>query len=921
MRRTSLPVGVVAVWVAGTAGIGYGIELLTFDDPASLRSWSFGDGPEFPGARGRLTWEAEQGRSAPGCLALHYSFVDGGNYVRAALSPTPDQADAREIRLWLRKPGEHRITFRLVDAAGQTFQKSVEYTYDGWQQVAVDLAHWTHSFGGPGDGTVRFPMREFSILIENTGLAREGVLHIDDVQFFREAGGAGAAMPGTYVATDFRGSPGWHAGGGEGNTWRDGQWRYRFGEGDRPPVLATDFSLLGRPQRLRLVVDSDGSGHGVRVHLGSHFQTFHREIGRLTGHGEQVLDVELGAMTGWDHYGGQDDGQARMPLRMRRIELHRADGSAEGTIRPRRIEVDTVFEDGGGALLIPDAVQIEDQAAFSVSVQNLHPTASRGRLVCDIRALGRLLERHVEELTLPPAGQERKTRRFTAAIGDHHFLEAEFHWIGEAGRPRPVSIGIGTVPSDPGSAEPEAASPMGMGLYLNRWHADHRAPEMLERIADLARRAGVRWSREEFGWSIIEPRQGEFNWEFYDRLVDVTERNGISICALLCYWSPYADAYTPEGIEQYCAWVRQVVRRYRGRIRHWQIWNEPNIFFWSGPKELYAELLARAYETIRAEDPDAVVVGCSTSGIDIDFIRDTMRRGGRFDVLSVHPYRGILRDLPYMDELRDVRGLVDDRPVWITEIGFPSQLHGGYSERRQAGLLARTYLSSIASGAVDKVFWYNFRNDGADPFYHEMNFGLVRSDLRPKPAYRAMATLARTLAGLRLVDVMNLEDDAYAARFRGAGRDVVAVCSPSTGRLFSFETDAEVAVVNGVGEPVEPIRDGRRHTLTLDAGFPVYIIGLGEFARIDPPSRVALSATSVRPGGRVTIEVSPAADVASWDLPYGWPDPERQREGEYRLIVPPDAPAGHVDIQLILATPGGERIPLLLHVQPALIQS
>jgi hypothetical protein len=34
-------------------------------------------------------------------------------------------------------------------------------------------------------------------------------------------------------------------------------------------------------------------------------------------------------------------------------------------------------------------------------------------------------------------------------------------------------------------------------------------------------------------------------------------------------------------------------------IKQWEIWNEPNIFFWQGPKDLYAELLTKSYAAIK----------------------------------------------------------------------------------------------------------------------------------------------------------------------------------------------------------------------------------------------------------------------------------------------------------------------------------
>jgi hypothetical protein len=434
----------------------------------------------------------------------------------------------------------------------------------------------------------------------------------------------------------------------------------------------------------------------------------------------------------------------------------------------------------------------------------------------------------------------------------------------------------------------------------------------------------VVWTREEFNWGLIEPEQGKYKWGFYDTMVEVAEQHGLRVYGLLCYWSPWAEANTDRGIEQYCGWVRQVVRRYKGRIRHWEIWNEPNIFFWTGPREMYAELLTRAYETIKQEDPQAVVLGCSTSQIDTGFIRMTMEQGGRFDALTIHPYRGVLVDRDYMDDLRRAAALVDGRPVWITEIGFPSQWLTGYSERRQASLVARVYLASLASGAVRNVSWYDFRNDGSDPYYNEMNFGLLRSDLRPKPGYRAMATIARAMPpGGEVAGEIEVGEGAYAFRFTGEERDTVAVCAPGQGRVLSFETDAQVRVMNAMGELVVPVREGDRHHVTLETGMPVYVEGRvgSAFRPVEPAARIDADRTRARAGDVIELQVSPAEAEVKWEMPAGWAEPGSAGKGRYRLAVPAAAAEGHHDLWAWVTWGEGERLrlPMLLWIQPATI--
>jgi hypothetical protein len=265
-------------------------------------------------------------------------------------------------------------------------------------------------------------------------------------------------------------------------------------------------------------------------------------------------------------------------------------------------------------------------------------------------------------------------------------------------------------------------------------------------------------------------------------------------------------------------------------------------------------------------------------------------------------------------------------------MGFPSQLNGGYSEARQAALLARTYLTARASGAVEHVAWYDFRNDGANRFDHEQNFGAIRSDFRLKPGYRALATLAAALDQKRVAERMDVGDGAYAFRFTagrpdlphhsGTGEDAIAVCAPDAARLLTFESDAEPTVVNGVGERIEPHRIGNRFTLTLDAEFPVYITGRAGFLfrPAEPPITWRLDEAGVQAGRSVRLEIDPASEVARWEWPFAGAPPTRGPDGRYLLSIPEDAPPGQHLIQAFVRHGAMLRIPISIRVQNALLR-
>jgi GH35 family endo-1,4-beta-xylanase len=68
----------------------------------------------------------------------------------------------------------------------------------------------------------------------------------------------------------------------------------------------------------------------------------------------------------------------------------------------------------------------------------------------------------------------------------------------------------------------------------------------------------------------------------------------------------------PTDLSDFGNYVYAVVSRYRGHIRYYQIWNEPNIYPEWGEQavdpEGYTRLLCEAYRRAKEADPDAVII-------------------------------------------------------------------------------------------------------------------------------------------------------------------------------------------------------------------------------------------------------------------------------------------------------------------------
>ena len=283
----------------------------------------------------------------------------------------------------------------------------------------------------------------------------------------------------------------------------------------------------------------------------------------------------------------------------------------------------------------------------------------------------------------------------------------------------------------------------------------------------LLRESGATWARQDFWWSLVEPEPGCWEWADFDRAVAAYERHGVRLLGILCYAAAWSGGTSPATDDERAAFGRYVfemVRRYRGRVAAWEVWNEPNIQpFWSPAPDaaLYAQLLRVAYTQAKAADPDCVIVGGVMAGPDADFLRGLYAHGaaGHFDVLSYHNY-GQHNDgdaeRPAVAALRAVlRAHGDgDKPIWQTETGFYTG-PVGLSEADQAARLVR-YAVGLRALGVARQFQLTLADwategQAPDP---SMYRGLLRVDYTPKRAWAAHQTLCRRLDAAEFVTAL-----------------------------------------------------------------------------------------------------------------------------------------------------------------------
>ncbi|WP_461255421.1 hypothetical protein [Treponema sp. R80B11-R83G3] len=292
------------------------------------------------------------------------------------------------------------------------------------------------------------------------------------------------------------------------------------------------------------------------------------------------------------------------------------------------------------------------------------------------------------------------------------------------------------------------------------------------------------WVRKVFNWHQIEREKDNFNFTFYDDFVNNAKAHEKKILAGLAYSTPWInnginkDYISREDFQYFINYVEVTVKRYKGKIDAWEIWNEPNWLFWKGTDKEFFELSRLAAIKIREVDPDAYIIGGSFQRLPSNFIINMKKAGAmeNLDALSFHPYdvnpKGAIRLLDNFFNLASKINFNGD--IWISEIGYPTS--GWYPSTVSLKNLPSYVIKTIAHAAVRGtrvLIWYDFKDSykfGEYPnkFNSEMYFGLVYSDFSRKSGAWAYELCARYLPGTRYNPELPLKE--------GIKSNIVTLC-------------------------------------------------------------------------------------------------------------------------------------------------
>lgn len=272
-------------------------------------------------------------------------------------------------------------------------------------------------------------------------------------------------------------------------------------------------------------------------------------------------------------------------------------------------------------------------------------------------------------------------------------------------------------------------------------------------------------------WEDLEPVKGKFDFEGIDHLIDELDYYGMKIGVMTVHgvaeWAfsktleevPDALAarkatwkivYPPDDWDDYEDFVKALVKHFKGRIKAWEVWNEPNSHVWGvlSPYRKYEQFLIRFYTEAKNIDPDCYVI-CGRVGWWIhNMLRDGM--ADYMDAVSLHPYPGShggnVENV--MRQFREVQMslIAADKimPIEVTEFGLGASFPWtgpGAQDGERAKAEALTDILTAMKEATPSIYWYT-------PIQGNRQYGIVQFEsdrYRPVDAYWAFGRVSGEL--------------------------------------------------------------------------------------------------------------------------------------------------------------------------------
>lgn len=314
---------------------------------------------------------------------------------------------------------------------------------------------------------------------------------------------------------------------------------------------------------------------------------------------------------------------------------------------------------------------------------------------------------------------------------------------------------------------------------------NHTAEESVDRILDYAQYLGVNLVREDsVGWGAMQNEAyGDVDFTTQDLLVNKVNERGMKYNWLLGFnagkWSAadkYKDNYDestgwtcPPDENIWSDFATKVAVHYAQNPNIlWEIWNEPNLFFFAGTPEEYFSLLEKTATIIKAENPSAYVYSGGLAVAEKDsnlvFYQKSAELMGKklLDNFGYHNHDGLDNYYDYMAKMLSLAELSG-----LSSGGFNSESGVGGTDAATIACKALYTRSTGAKGFVSFAF-----RKTVTPENDINNFAFFNEYMQPTEAVITYATVIRFLGNADFVSNISNEKDLVIDEYTADGNKI-----------------------------------------------------------------------------------------------------------------------------------------------------
>lgn len=240
---------------------------------------------------------------------------------------------------------------------------------------------------------------------------------------------------------------------------------------------------------------------------------------------------------------------------------------------------------------------------------------------------------------------------------------------------------------------------------------------------------GIKTIRLQGGWAKTEKAKGNYDFGWLDAIIDDARGRGLNILLETDYGNPIYEGgggwdlaggfpTSEEALAAWDRWVEAMATRYKGKVRDWAMWNEPDINKQHKPEDI-AAFNIRTAEIIRRVIPEARIAGLSLASSSPKLLESCLKalaEKGKVDLFHWFIYHGYEfnpdNSYPKVEELKATLAKYSPKAKMRQgENGCPSETatkfalsNHPWTEYSQAKWDLRRMLGDLGHGVESSVF-------------------------------------------------------------------------------------------------------------------------------------------------------------------------------------------------------------------------